>query len=131
MKNFAVLTLFIIPFLLSCKNGNNVKKNNHKSDSSEVFDEYTKLHSIPESLLTPEQRNMLLNLDTLIRQNTIVVDNHMVLTINEEDFIKAGIHKAYYEKVQNEFKANNRYIDSLNLDAKEILKSSGFFKKVK
>jgi hypothetical protein len=114
--NFCTIVLFLmLTLLLSC----NKVKNREEPPSPQ---EYEYVHLIPDSLLTPEQRELRFILSQVIVEYVTIEDNKFVLHLDREGFRKKGIPDAYYLRLLKDMQDNNTYIDSTKLEnIKEML----------
>ncbi|MCC8188777.1 MAG: hypothetical protein LIP08_15110 [Bacteroides sp.] len=77
-----------------------------------------------------QQVDSLINEELELLQKTIVnnlkiVDNHMVFPLSEEEFTALGLPGFYYEKLQQELRETNEWIDASGLEnVEEILAES-------
>ena len=78
--------------------------------------EYKHLASIPDSLQTDEQKELVEKILDVIRHDVVVEENKMLLKLSKEEFLKRGIPERYYYLYQDNLRDNNRWIDSMELD---------------
>ncbi len=125
MKKLIILSI-AFGLMGSCNSSNSkIKTTGTKYSSSD----YDKAHKTPANQRTSEQNMMLEKLAKLVKENTVVENNHLVLKLSEKDFKRNDIPKEIYASIQNELIKNNKFIDSLHIDATQMLKDSKSIKK--
>ncbi|MDQ1089948.1 hypothetical protein [Siphonobacter sp. SORGH_AS_1065] len=124
MKN-TFLLLAILSFSCACNTSQSKLK---KTDTQYSVSAIQQAGKTPADLRTHEQTEMLEKLTKLVSDNLMVENNHLVLKLTEKDFVKNNISKEVYSLIQKEVVINNKYIDSLHIDANQMLKDSRWIK---
>lgn len=83
------------------------------------------VHTIPDSLRTPEQQELLELMAKTVYQYTQVKDNHLVFTLAEDEFVKLGIPKHYYDLHIHELKNVNKFVDSQKIENLDSMWNAG------
>lgn len=125
MKFYLIIISLVLLFA-SCRESGRTNQDNVGSDKAYLDSSYRYVHLIPESERTVEQKAMLDTLNKLIAENLVADGNQLVFKLSKDEFLSNGIPEEYYDLIQKDLQANNRYLDTANLDqsAEEILKDS-------
>lgn len=110
----------------SCNLKDDYKKRNYqKSEKLRLLDDYVYVHLIPDSLRTPEQKELILLLQNVLVEYMVIENNHFVFKMDKKEFINEGIPEPYYLIIMNDVKQNNVFIDSNNIkNVDSLLKES-------
>lgn len=115
MRNGNLLCLLGIIFIaVSCKMQYGNKGGEISPTLSNHVDQVF-VNTIPDSLLTNEQRELKYKLADLISENISVTDNKLTTNLTKEDFKKNGIPETYYTQLLYSLAETNSYIDSLKI----------------
>lgn len=117
------LILFVLSVMASSCNNGTGNTNRAISDTSvySVSDtiyadsegnRYKYLGQIPDSLYTPEQKELVRRLDEIILKYTKAKDNHMALELTKEQFLAMGIPIRYYIILKKNIQENNNFMDT-------------------
>lgn len=71
------------------------------------------VHTIPDSLRTPEQQQLCDRLRQTVAEFLQVEDGRLVFTLSEQEFLERDIPKVYYDKLQQDLADANRWADSI------------------
>ncbi|GAA4313197.1 hypothetical protein [Compostibacter hankyongensis] len=82
---------------------------------------YKHLAQIPDSLYTPEQKELVRRLDEIIVKYTKAKDKHMVLELTKEQYLKMGLPERYYIILKKNIQDNNAFLDSAGITNVEEL----------
>ena len=96
---FLLTPFFIMPF------------KNSSTSSDDPIEGYAFVHLIPDSLRTPEQRQLLDKLARVMLEHLEVKDNHLVFGLSKKEFLQEGIPEPYYYLLMEDLENNNRFID--------------------
>lgn len=70
----------------------------------------------PMDVYTPEQKTLAMAMVTLMYKHTKVKDNRMVFDMSREEFLKTGIHEAYYDQIVYSYMHTNDIMDKDTLN---------------
>ena len=90
-------------------------------DSLMTPEQKTLIYRVREDDLTEEERTMLKLLEDVIIEYMTVENNHFKFNLSKEDFVKKGLPIGFYYRIQKDVRDNNKFIDSMKLDAEEML----------
>lgn len=125
------LLLISLIFLCSCR-GNCGKKQlvntQQQSEKFELLKDFEYVHLIPDSLRTPEQKQLILLLYSVLVDSMVIENNHFVFKLNKTEFLKKGIPEPYYSLIMNDIKQNNIFIDSNVVEDMDQLLQDAFKK---
>ncbi|SJN50520.1 hypothetical protein FM107_20690 [Sphingobacterium sp. JB170] len=78
----------------------------------------------PDSLWTEEQKELAEKLTKVITENVKALDNKMVFTLTQEEFVALGIPVEYYELIQKDMVNNNKFLKENNVNVDSMMKES-------
>lgn len=126
MKLIVLITSIIAFLLSSCQNKAKINQIDTFTDKEAYFEPgYEYVQQTPDSLRTPEQKELIKKITIVILENTVVRDNELVFNLNKQDFMKKGIPIQYYDLVQKDILNNNQFFKDNNIsNVDSILKES-------
>jgi hypothetical protein len=130
MKFIIIITCSIL-VVSSCKNhgGKKITTNgvtytnyNTKMKDTTFVDidgnKYPYFSKIPDSLRTPQQKELAKALVDVLLNGVVVKDNKYGLIFSKEECLARGLPAKYYEELKNNIKTNNSYFEAYGV--KEI-----------
>ena len=124
MKKVIILFCCVL-ILFSCNNIDKKSEHVSRQDTSYLDPNFKYIHLIPDSLRTPEQNKFLMDLQLVIIDHLKSVNNEMVFTLNEQQFVEKGFPKEYYTLIQKNLRDNNKYFKENNIkNVDSIIKES-------
>ncbi len=106
---YAFLILLVVGFA-ACKD----KKTVETDADEKPFvwpDSIPLVYSIPDSLKTPEDEELIRSLQKIRYDYTDIVDKHLVFRMTREEFLETGLPEAYYDLMVFRTKNYNQFID--------------------
>lgn len=119
---YLISTIGVLILLLGCQDTSQKPENGTAStteDSTYLKPGFEYVQQIPDSLRTPQQKELVRKLARISVEHVKVIDNRMVFDMSKEEFLRTGIPVEYYELFQRNMEDNNRYIkkhDIKNVD---------------
>lgn len=74
------------------------------------------VQQIPDSLRTPEQKELVKQLLKMSIEQVQVANNHMVFTMSKDQFLKTGVPAKYYRLFKKSMRDNNKFIKENNIN---------------
>ncbi|WP_071145660.1 hypothetical protein [Bacteroides ihuae] len=101
---------------------------NQKTTTNQIIqtlDSNKQIRQLPDSIRMKQEGKELERITKVIVTNLKVVNNHLYMPLNKDEFIKLGIPEHYYDTLIENLKDANKRIDSLGIkNMKEILNES-------
>ncbi|MCE5227863.1 MAG: hypothetical protein LLG05_18645 [Porphyromonadaceae bacterium] len=111
-KNSLSFILFLIASLwMSC---NDMPKS--ASEEQKAFVPFTSVTSIPDSLLTPEQKVLKRKLGDVFYKIIVPQGNKLIVTIDKDSFLQLGLPEEYYDMLVRNIDNANNYTDTTGID---------------
>ncbi|WP_086950098.1 hypothetical protein [Sphingobacterium sp. JB170] len=119
------LALCVALFLYSCNNKSKVTDQTKVEQEEPYFNpDFDYVQQTPDSLWTEEQKELAEKLTKVITENVKALDNKMVFTLTQEEFVALGIPVEYYELIQKDMVNNNKFLKENNVNVDSMMKES-------
>lgn len=118
------LTLCTALFLFSCQNNSKVVDQT-KSEQKEPYfkPDFKYVQQTPDSLRTPEQKELINKIQKVLAENTGAENNEMVFKLSKEEFVAKGIPVEYYDLIQKDLINNNKMLKEQNVNVDSMMKA--------
>lgn len=119
------LALCVALFLFSCNNTSKVTDQTKAEQEEPYFKpDFDYVQQTPDSLWTEEQKELVEKINKVIAENVKAVDDKMVFTLTQEEFVAMGIPVEYYELIQKDMVNNNKFMKENNINVDSLLESN-------
>lgn len=119
------LALCVALFLYSCNDKSKVTDQTKVEQEEPYFNpDFDYVQQTPDSLWTEEQKELAEKLTKVITENVKALDNKMVFTLTQEEFVALGIPVEYYELIQKDMVNNNKFLKENNVNVDSMMKES-------
>jgi len=129
MKKIALIPCLLL-FLFSCQSKSKIIDQTNSGQKEPYFKPgFHYVQQTPDSLRTPEQKELISKIQKVVLENTGFENNEMIFKLSREEFVAKGIPEEYYDLIQKDLVNNNEFFKENNIqNVDSIFKESKAFK---